>query len=262
MSSSLSPISPNLKLLLAGLTSVLAKAFLLHSSWWIPSLPRNCWFSETLPRSWSWILLLIPVMQTVVDLKIPSTLPQVSPLINRTEETSPGHQDLGQHPWSHEVTLDMLHVASGTSRAPVEGQQGVTTPELPGLAASPLHPSSKSPASMKLQKQNYLPKEKRYTVGDRGGFNNKLKHHHTQDGSSSCPNVDKKMLPLKSDWNQTRKPTNCEDCDLSPWQNWKDSRKNKQNNDNNKKPHRIVQSSEKKETNWKTWRRKFWTHST
>lgn len=35
------------------------------------------------------------------------------------------------------------------------------------------------------------------------------------------------MLPLKSDWNQTRKPTNCEDCDLSPWQNWKDGRKNK-----------------------------------
>ena len=90
-------------------------------------------------------------MQTVVALKIPSTLPQVSPLINRTEETSPGHQDLGQHPWSHEVPLDMLHVASGTSGAPVEGQQGVTAPELPGLAASPLHPSSKSPASMKLQ---------------------------------------------------------------------------------------------------------------
>lgn len=93
-------------------------------------------------------------------------------------------------------------------------------------------PQFQVPSKHEAPKQNYLPKEKRYTEGYRGGFNNKLKHHHTRDGSSSCPNVDKKMLPLKSDWNQTRKPTNCEDCDLSPWQNWKDSRKNKQNNNN------------------------------
>lgn len=107
----------------------------------------------------------------------------------------------------------------------------------------------------------YLAKGKRYIGGGGvwrervGGFSKKLKCHHAHHGSSSCPNVGEKLLPLRPDWNQTRKPTNCEDRDLSAWQNWKDRRKKKKS---------TQHSSEfwKEETNWKSVEEQVWTHST